>query len=282
MLSNSHYLLNFTPTGMVPTKEITPYVPTQPEEIAQQVLEAAELGANMTHLHARTAEDDTPTHIKEIYADIIYRIRKFDKDIIICVSTSGRNVSEIDKRSECLDLTGELKPDFGSLTLSSLNFSRSASINSPQTVTALAQKMKNNGIKPELEIFDLGMVNYAKYLISKGVVVAPYYFNVILGNIASAQASLLDLGVIEKELPQESYWTTGGIGRAQLRMNVAGLNFANGVRVGIEDNIYFDQQETKLASNNQLIQRVIELALLMGKTPYSSSKAREMLGVSKG
>ena len=180
---------------------MTPYVPVAVNETIEQVLEAAELGANMVHLHARDPFTGEPTYKKEFYADIIREIRSHFPRLIICVTTSGRNFSEFEKRSEVLDLDGELLPDFGSLTLSSLNFNQQASINSPQMIQALAQKMLERGIKPEMEVFDLGMINYARYLIHKDLIRPPYYFNLILGNIACAQSTLLNLGLMVNELP---------------------------------------------------------------------------------
>ncbi|MHC4758857.1 MAG: 3-keto-5-aminohexanoate cleavage protein, partial [Planctomycetota bacterium] len=106
-----------------------------------------------------------------------------------------------------LELSGELKPDFASLTLSSLNFNNIASINSPQMIKALAGKMLEKGIRPELEVFDLGMINYAKYLISKELIKPPYYFNLILGNIACAQPNMLSMGLMVRELPENSIWS---------------------------------------------------------------------------
>ena len=181
-------IINFTPTGMIPMLDATPKVPVTCPEIIDQVLEVSALGANMVHLHAREEESGLPTYRKELYAEIIQGIREKNKDLVISVSTSGRNVVEFEKRSEVLDLQGELKPDFGSLTLSSLNFNKQASVNSPEMIQALAKKMMENDIRPELEVFDLGMINYGKYLIRKGLIKPPYYFNLILGNIACAQA----------------------------------------------------------------------------------------------
>src|SRR4030042_2360755 len=165
MMPNNKFILNFTPTGMIPTKEMTPHVPITPEGIAQQVLDVTDLGVNMVHLHVREPDTGEPSYKKEIYTETIRAIRKRDKNLILCVSTSGRNHSEFEKRSECLDLEGEVKPDFGSLTLSSLNFNKQASINTPQTIQLLAGKMLEKKIRPELEAFDLGMINYARYLI---------------------------------------------------------------------------------------------------------------------
>lgn len=271
------FILNFAPTGMIPTKKMTPYVPVAVNETIEQVLEAAELGANMVHLHARDPYTGEPTYKKEFYADIIREIRSHFPRLIICVTTSGRTFSEFEKRSEALDLDGELRPDFGSLTLSSLNFNQQASINSPQMIQALAQKMLERGIKPEMEVFDLGMINYARYLIHKGLIRPPYYFNLILGNIACAQSTLLNLGLMVNELPDGAIWSAAGVGDTQLTMNIMALISGGGVRVGLEDNIWFDTDRTVLATNRDLIQRIVKIADAMGFEPYSHEETRRML-----
>ena len=148
---NNKFVLNFTPTGMIPTKEMTGNVPINPEEIIEDVLEAVERGANMVHLHAREPDSGRPTYKKEISAEIISGIRKKEKDLILCVSTSGRDFTEFEKRSQVLHLKGDAKQDFGSLTPSSLNFNKQASINEPTRIQALAAKMQQNDIRPELE-----------------------------------------------------------------------------------------------------------------------------------
>ena len=277
---NNKFILNFTPTGMIPTKKMTPKVPILPEEIIEQVLEAAELGANMAHIHGRDIETGQPTYRKEIYSEIINGIRKKNREIIIGVTTSGRTYSEFEKRSECLELTGDVKPDFGSLTLSSVNFNDQASVNSPQMIKGLAKKMLDNGIRPELEVFDLGMINYAYYLIRKDLIKPPYYFNLILGNIACAQANLLSLGLMVKELPEHSIWSAGGVGNFQLTANAMSLIAGGGVRIGLEDNIYFDAEITFLATNRELIERIIGVAKVLGRTPYTGREARHILGLN--
>ena len=164
---NGKFIVNFTPTGMIPTKVLTPFVPLEVNEIVEDVLNTANLGASMVHLHARDPETGKPTYKKEVYQQIIRGICRKNSDIILCVSTSGRLFEAFEERSECLELTDEVKPDFASLTLSSVNFNKKASVNSPGMIQKLARKMLERGIKPELEAFDLGMINYAKYLIKK-------------------------------------------------------------------------------------------------------------------
>ena len=115
-MTSRKFILNLAPTGMIPTKEMHPGVPLEPEEIIDQVLEGVELGANMVHLHAREPDTGTPCCRKEIYAEIISGIRKKNREVVVGVSTSGRHLGEFEKRSEPLELRGELKPDFGILT----------------------------------------------------------------------------------------------------------------------------------------------------------------------
>ena len=255
---------------------MTPHVPESPAEIITDVLKCVPLGVSMAHLHARDAEG-VPTYKKEIYNEIITGIKEKNKDLIIVVSTSGRTYSEFSQRSEVLSLEGAVKPDMASLTLSSLNFNKIASVNSPDMIVKLAEKMREKGIKPELEIFDLGMVNFAHYLIKKGLLQPPYYFNIILGNIAAAQAKLLHLGLIISELPENSIWSVAGIGDSQCRMNAIGIVDGGGVRVGLEDNIWFDEGRTILATNYSLVERLVKIAMVVGRPIATPQEVRELL-----
>jgi len=272
----NRFILNFTPTGMIPTKEMSPHIPMSPDEIINDVLQASELGATMVHLHARDPVTGRTTYKKEVYGEIIQGIREKNKDIILCVSTSGRDFQTFEERSDCLDLDGIQKPDFASLTLSSLNFNKQASISSPDMIQGLAEKMKAKKIKPELEAFDLGMINYSKYLIRKGLLQPPYYFNLILGNIACAQADMLHLGLMVRELPENSIWSVGGIGNSQLKMNVLSIISGGGVRIGLEDNIWYDGEKTSLATNFLLIKRIVAITQVMGFEPLPPQEARKL------
>jgi len=229
----------------------------------------------MIHLHARDPKTGEPTYKKQIYQKIIEGIRKHNKQIILGVSTSGRTYNEFEKRSECLDLAGELKPDFGSLTLSSLNFNKQASMSTPGMIQDLARKMMEKGIKPELEVFDLGMINYAKYLIRTKLIQPPYFVNFILGNIACAQSDMLHLGLLIKELPGRTYWSAGGVGDYQFQTNVMALIAGGGVRVGLEDNIFYDRNRKKLATNTELLKRIIDVAKMLDCEPYTASELRK-------
>ena len=272
-------VINFTPTGMLPTKKDTPYVPISPEEIIEDVRRAYLLGITMVHLHARD-ENGLPSHRKEIYARIIQGIREFAPELIICVSTSGRILNTLETRSEVLDLEDELKPDMASLTMSSLNFNRSASINDPKMIFDLATIMKDKKILAEIEVFDLGMINYIHYLVKKDLLNESFYVNFILGNIASAQTDLLHIGSMIKDLPDKTVLSIGGVGNQQLNANALAISMNYGIRIGLEDNIWFDQERTKLATNLELVQRAHHIIKSMNKEVLTSIELREILGLN--
>lgn len=275
-------IVNLAPTGIVPTKSMTPNVPVSVSEIIEQVHEAYELGITMAHVHAREPGSGEPSCSAKIYRDINEGIRAHAPDLIICVSLSGRSFKEFERRAEPLELDGLAKPDMGSLTLASLNFTGQASENSPEMVQALAARMQEKAIAPELEAFDLGMINYAKYLERRGLIEPPHYFNLLLGNIASAQADLLHAGLMIRDLPSKSLWSLAGIGDVQLSMNALAVSCGGGVRVGLEDSIWFDRGRSTLATNIGLVRRIHELASLHGRKIMSPTKLRNTLGLLPG
>lgn len=275
-------IVNFAPTGMIPTKDLTRHVPLSVSEIIEDVHEAWELGITMVHIHARDPDTKRSSTSTALYGKIIEGVRSFAPDLVICVSLSGRETNELERRAEPLELQGNLKPDLGSLTLSSVNFNRQASVNEPSLIQALAERMKERQIAPELEAFDSGMINYAKYLQRKGLIAPPFYFNLILGNIACAQADLLHAGVMVRDLPDDSYWSLAGIGDSQLAMNSVAIAVGGGVRVGLEDNIYFDRGRTKLARNIDLLKRIHTIADANDRAVMSSREFRERLQLCPG
>ena len=279
---NPNLVINFTPTGMIPTKSMTPHVPITVSEIVEDVHWACELGITMAHLHARDDTTGEPTYKADLYSKIIEGIRGFAPDLIICVSLSGRNFKELDQRAEPLKLTGMAKPDMGSLTLSSVNFNRQASVNEPKMIQDLAQRMQERGVLPELEAFDAGMINYAHYLIRKGLLQGPHYCNLLFGNIACAQADLLHTGVLIRDLPEQTYWSLAGIGDAQLMMNSIAIASGGGVRVGLEDNIYFDRERTRLATNSELLTRIHTIAQANERAVMPAAELREKLNLQPG
>ncbi|WP_321369247.1 3-keto-5-aminohexanoate cleavage protein [uncultured Draconibacterium sp.] len=253
-------IVNFCPTGMIPNKKDTPYIPVSASEIIEQVHEAYELGITIAHLHARD-KNEVPTYRKGVYQTIFEGVRKNCPDLVICGSTSGRNFPEFEKRSEVI----ELKPDMCSLTLSSLNFPKQASLNAPEMIGRLIAKMKEYGVSPELECFDLGMINYGKYLLKKQMMEGRQYWNLIFGNIAGMQSVESHFQLALDDLPANHYVGFGGIGKFQLSTIEWAIENGVGVRVGLEDNIWWDRKNNELASNMQLIKYVHTVIEKTGK-----------------
>ncbi len=270
-------IINFAPTGAIPAKDMTPHVPLSISEISEDIHRAYGLGITIVHLHIRDEQTGMPTLSGTKYGQLIAKIREFAPDLMICVSLSARTGESFEKRAEALFLEGNEKPDMASLTLSSMNFVSGVSINTPEDIQKLAQIMKERQILPELEVFDLGMINYAKYLIEKNILGKKNYFNIMLGNITSAQDNLMHAGMMINDLPNNSYHSLAGIGSASYNTYLMALASNSGIRVGIEDNIWFDKDRKRLASNSDLLERVHQLLKLSECQMMTSKELREYL-----
>lgn len=235
------------------------------------------MGASIVHIHPRD-KDGRPTWKKEIFARIIGGIREKNNKLLICVSTSGRNWSEFEKRSECLELTKDLKPDLASLTVGSMNFINQESINSPEMIERLALKMRSANIKPELEVFEPGMIHKANYLIKKGIIKdGSPYFNILLGSLGTSPLSPSVFSAFHALLPDNAVWSLAGIGSFQLDANVMSLALGGNVRVGLEDNLYLDREKKILASNEKLVERILKIMSFLDLKATSPKETRKIL-----
>lgn len=268
-------IVNAAITGMVPMKTDNPHVPLTPEEIIADVRRCRDAGATIVHLHAREA-DGSATYKKTIYAEIFQGVREECPELLLSGSCSGRVYGKFWQRSQVL----ELQPDFGSLTLGSLNFPKQPSINSPEMIQKLALAMKSRGIVPELEIFDVGMADYAHYLIQKKILGPPYYANLLLGSLGTLAATPENLCTLIRALPPGTTWSVAGIGRFQFAMNSLAVVMGGHVRVGLEDAIYEDWETKRLATNAGLIDRVVRLARAAGRRIATPEETRQLIGLA--
>jgi uncharacterized protein (DUF849 family) len=268
-------IIKLAPTGMIPRKQDTPYVPVSVEEIVNDACEAYDLGVSVVHVHARD-EKGNPTHEKDVFDKIFSGIKESCPDIIICATTSGRVVPQVEHRTEVLDLN----PEMASLTVGSLNFPKHPSVNSMQTIKMIASKMMERGIVPELEIFEAGFINTSKYLASRGFLKKPLHFNLLLGSLGSIPADIRDLCYLVDSLPPDSTWSATGIGRFQTQINAAAILMGGHVRVGLEDSIYFKYQNKELATNTKLVQRIVNLARELGREIATPQETRKILGIN--
>jgi 3-keto-5-aminohexanoate cleavage enzyme len=257
-------------TGSLPTKRVTPHVPITPEEIVRDGIACEAAGASLIHLHARNPEDESPATDYAIFESICRGIQSKTR-LITQISTGGRAGMAYEQRCERL----KLKPEMASLTTGSVNFPNSVYENSPELIEALAADMQTYGIKPEMEIFDVSMISNATELLAKGLVDAPLHFDFVMGLKGAIPATVENLVHMRNTLPTDATWTVAGIGKAQLPMSTHAILMGGHVRVGLEDNIYYRRGE--LATNAQLVERVVQLARILGREIATPDEARQML-----
>lgn len=260
-------IINLCPTGTQSNKQNS-LAPIFVNEIVEEVISCTEIGITMVHLHARD-EQGLNTYKKEYFQKIIEGIKIYAPDLVICISLSGRYVTDRSMRTEALSL----QPDFASLTMSSLNFPKSASINDPETIVWLIEEMYKYGVHPEIECFDSGMLNYTSYLVKNAVLKTPLLINIILGNLFNAGSDLSTIASLLLNLPVNSKVCFGGIGDHQLKANIIGLLEADGIRVGLEDNFY---SKAKIKTTNQeLLSRIQRIMVEMGHSTMDSKTFRK-------
>ena len=271
-------IINLAPTGMVPTRADSPHVPLTPDEVAADVRRCADLGAAIVHLHPRDATGQ-PTQDPAVAASFIRAVRDAVPDIVICITTSGRMDPGLEGRAAVLELDGDVRPDMASLTLGSKNFPTGPSVNAPETIVGLATRMRDCGIVPEWEVFDLGMLDYAAYLRGRGLLADPVYVNLLLGSLGTLQATPLNLALAVERLPAGATWAATGIGRYQAAMHRLAIAMGGHVRVGLEDNLWWDDERTELATNPRLVERVVAIGRAMGREPATPAQVRHRLGI---
>jgi 3-oxoadipate:acetyl-CoA acetyltransferase len=268
-------IINAALTGMVPTKKDTPHVPISIEEITADARRAVDAGAAILHLHVRYP-DGRPAYERELNAALFASVRAACPDVLISGSTSGRVFNEIGQRAAVIDAC----PDLASLTLGSMNFATTASVNAPDTIRELARRMRASCVRPELEIFDLGMADFANHLLQRKELEAPLYANILLGSLGTANATALNLATIVRALPPGTTWASAGIGRFQFFVNGLAIAMGGHVRVGLEDNIWMDPETKRdLATNARLIDRTVAVARAHGREIASCADARRLLGL---
>jgi len=280
-MSRPPLIVNFAPTGAIADNTKNPHVPLTQDRIVEDVATAAQLGASIAHLHVRN-EDASPSCDPARFAKLVEGLRKQPDccHLVLCASTSGRHGQSLEQRAAVLDLPVAVRPEMASLTLGSVNFPNGVSVNEPETVRYLACRMKQKGIKPELELFDVSMIEFAHVLISEGLLLPPFYFNLILGNISGLQATAEQLGVAMGCLPAQSIISVGGIGRSQRDANALGIAAADCVRVGLEDNLWASWEPIKKpATNSLLVNRTVRMARTLGRAIADPISVRKQLGL---
>jgi 3-keto-5-aminohexanoate cleavage enzyme len=270
-------IVNAALTGITGRRERVPRLPVSTDQIVRDAWVCHQLGASVLHLHLRTDAQATDWR-PEPYGELIAAVRQRCPGAVICASTSGREFPELERRAAVLDLTGPAKPDMASLTLGSLDFRTGPSVNAPDTVRALAARMRERGIRPELEVFGSGMAAEAGRLVYEGLLQAPLYANLILGSHHTAPATARELVHLADSLPAGAVWAAAGIGVFQLPMNALAIFMGGHVRTGLEDNTRLPG-DRRPATNSDLVWRSVRLARQAGRTIARPAEARALLGL---
>ncbi|MGU3545614.1 3-keto-5-aminohexanoate cleavage protein [Methylobacterium sp. A52T] len=263
-------------TGSVPRKTDNPAVPvTVPEQI-ESTQQAFEAGATLCHIHVRN-DDESPSSDPDRFAAVQEGLRRHCPGMIVQFSTGGRG-----RDPAARGLSLKHRPDMASLSTGSVNFPTIVYENSASLVTDLAGQMKQYGVRPEIEIFDLSHLHGAKRLVEAGLIDARPHVQFVMGvqNAMPAEEHLLDILLAEtRRILPEATWTAAGIGRNQaIVMDWALARGADAVRTGLEDNIRVTKDRLA-ASNAELVGLAAEAVARHGRRVSTPAEARAALGL---
>jgi uncharacterized protein (DUF849 family) len=264
-------------TGAWPTKSDTPHVPLQPEEIAAEVYACWKAGASVAHIHVR-GDDGKASMSFEKFDEVVRRIRSTDCDIVLNLTTSGGIGLSDEVRMRPFQA---LRPELASYDCGSMNWLHTTVFeNRPDFLEKLAVAMGDCGVKPEIEVFDAGMVYNALHYQKKGLLKGPLHFQFCLGAAGGMAATVQNLVFLRGLIPEGSTWSAFGIGKEHLPILYATLALGGNIRVGMEDNIFY-AKGVLARSNVDFVERSKRIVAEMGKEIATPAEAREMLGVAK-
>lgn len=279
-------------TGSAPTPEKNPAVPVTPEEIAHSALDAAKAGAAVAHIHVRDPETAKRSMELDHYREVVARIRDSGSDLIINLTT-GPGARFVPGRDDPMDPAAgsmletaavrvrhveELKPEICSLDVATMNFRDAVFLNAPDYLREMAERIRAVGVKPELEVFDTGHIEFAKQLIAEDLIEAPPYFQICLGIAYGATATPEAMLHMRDRLPEGALWSAFGISRQEFPMVAQAVLLGGHVRVGMEDNIYLGPGELA-PSNAALVERAARIITAIGGGVATPGQARKILGL---
>ncbi len=290
---NTEVVLTCAVTGAGDTTGRSPHVPVTPEAIANAAIEAAKAGAAIAHIHARDPETGQGSRDPALFREIVERVRDSDTDVVINL-TAGMggdwapspdnpampgDGTDMIGPEERLAHVRECQPEICSLDCGTLNFSDTDMIyiSTPPTLRKMAAMVQEWGVKPELEVFDLGHIRFAKAMVDEGLIDAPPMFQLCLGIPWGAPQDVETMVAMKAQLPAEASWASFGISRGQMPMAAAAVALGGNVRVGLEDNIYLERGV--LATNGQLVTRAREIIERMGARLLTPAGARAKLNL---
>jgi 3-keto-5-aminohexanoate cleavage enzyme len=267
-------IITVAPVGAETSRQDNPNLPLTPREIADEAIRCAEKGASIIHLHVRD-EEGKATQSKTIFKETMDLIKK-NCNVIIQTSTGGASWMTAQERLQPV----ELKPEMATLTTGTVNFGEEIFSNSMPNVEIFAKAMIEQGVKPEIEVFEVGMIQSALRLVKKGVLQLPLHFDFVMGVPGGIPGDPRHLQHLAESLPPGCTWTVAGIGRSELPLGTMAIIMGGHVRVGFEDNVYYEKG-VLADSNAQLVERVARIAGELGRRVATPDQARKILGLDR-
>lgn len=292
---NSEVIITCAVTGAGDTTGRSDKVPVTPEQIADAAIKAARAGAAIAHIHVRDPKTGQGSRDVGLFRETVERVRESNVDVIINL-TAGMGGDWVPSEEDPsmpgpgTDMVGpeerlahvvECMPDICSLDCGSMIFGNANDLylNTPAYLRKMAEMTQQLGVKPELEVFDLGQIRLARSLVDEGLIDAPPMFQICLGIPWGAGADTETMVAMKQALPDNAVWAGFGISRMQMPMVAQAMVLGGNVRVGLEDNIYIDRGV--LATNGQLVQRAVEIINRLGGRALSADEARAKIGLKK-
>ncbi|KAB2334564.1 3-keto-5-aminohexanoate cleavage protein [Cytobacillus depressus] len=278
-------------TGAGDTTKKSPYVPITPEEIANSAIEAAKAGAAIAHIHVRDPQTGQISHDLDLFQEVVERVREADPDVVLNITAGGGGDwipseqnpivggpgTDMQTPQERHEPVGLLLPEICTLDCGSMNFGDQLYISPTEWLREQARLIQQSGVKPELECFDTGHLRFAKQLIDEGLIDGDPLFQFCLGIPWGADADVETILYMKDKLPENAHWSAFGIGRMQLPIAIQSILLGGNIRVGLEDNLYLDKGV--LATNAQLVDKVVSTLNILGVDPMTPQEAREHLGL---
>ena len=293
---NRNVIVTCAVTGSGDSVDKHPAIPVTPKEIASAAIEAAKAGAAIAHIHVREPDSGKPSRRVELYSEVVSRIRESNVDVIINLTTGmggdlflgpDEEPMNFSDNTDCVGImerikhVEELLPEICSLDCGSFNYAEGdyVYISTPNMLEQGAIRLQEIGVKPELEVFELGHISFAKHLMAQGLLDDPPLFQVCLGIRWAAEASTASFKTMVDALPGGCNWAGFGTSAMEMPMVAQAVLLGGNIRVGLEDNLYLEKGV--FASNGQLVERACNIVELMGCSIQTPSEARETLGLKK-
>lgn len=281
-------------TGAFDSVRSNPAVPVTPEQIATSALGAARAGAAIVHIHVREPATGLASMEPAYYREVVARIRDSGVDVILNLTTGagGRFIpseddplrpapgSSLSLPQRRIEHVLELRPEICTLDTATLNFGDSPFINTPPHLRVMAAEIRAAGVRPEIEVFDLGHIELAKQLMREGLIDSPPMFQLCLGIPYGAPATVEALVALRGQLPANAHWAAFGISRREFPIAAATVAMGGHIRVGLEDNLYLSKG-VLAPDNASLVERAVRICEALNQPVATATEARRILGLAK-